>query len=1053
MLRPIVLLSAILAFAPIKIFAKGPEKSPTAVTVVLSSTTPAVAAATVCTGSVKDSIFKFTLTRSGSGTAPANITSISFTTTAPAPAYVATDIVRFQLWYSNTINLLSNAVQVGTDITTTLGAGTHSFTGLNQAVSAGANYFWITMDVAIAANSGSKIQVSAMTTANFTGGSLTSGTTSAGGIQTFGTSPTPFTVTGGGTICSGTCTNIGLSGSDIGTNYVLYLGPSVLAGPIAGTGGPLDFGCMSAAGTYTVLATPTAGCLGFMPGSATITLTPSPTMIIGSDTTVCLGATTANFSYSGAANSPDKYDIIWTPLNAGFSNVFNASVPASPIPIAINGAGPAGTYNFTLRIKNTGTGCYTDYTYPNIIINPSLTGCATYTAPSDGAVGILASGGTILTWNAVAGATGYDVYLQSGSNPPTTLVSSNQPGTTYATGGLLPTTTYYWKVVPRNSCGGASGCSTVWSFTTGSAAACITHTTQSDFSAGINNNTRTDTLPGSVVLQTYISPGLDQEQITSGGTGYTVTNSQYIAQTFIPGISGKLTAVNVEFSSAGNGSCNLQIYNTSGGIPTTPIAGASTPLTFYGGTGFQLATFTTPPCLTAGTQYAIVCYNNVSGSIGTWNQFCVPNPTCNPYANGSTVMSTDGGSTWTTKGTDAVFQTYMSTYAYSTSGTYESPIIDAGGSADWTTFSWNASVPAGTTLNYQIWAGNNPSGPFLFVGPSGTGGTFFTVNPSSLDAGSPGPPYSFTYGKRYLKYKAYLSTTVPSGTGGCTSGSTPTINDVTVCYNVLPSCSAPTIQASNIFFSNVSASQVDVSWTIGNGQKRMVKVKRITDPAFTSPANGTDPIANSVYSGAGEQVVFNGTGNSATVTGLNPSSTYVFEVYEANCSGSNVAWLNTTATNNPGTITPYVQVCPNGTIKIGSNLSGTTYQWQESTDSITYNNISNGANYSGATTDTLTLINIPSSWYGNLYRCVVNGSYSFTFPIKITNYWTGAVDNTWENPANWSCGTVPDGYTDVFVNAGAVIVLNSNTSIGSLTLNPGASFTVNPPYTLTILGH
>jgi hypothetical protein len=98
-----------------------------------------------------------------------------------------------------------------------------------------------------------------------------------------------------------------------------------------------------------------------------------------------------------------------------------------------------------------------------VVSAPQAPSCAASpTAPLDEAtnVGLTQQ----LSWPAVSGATGYDVYFGT-SNPATTLVSSNQIGTTYNPGTLDGTTTYYWSIVPRNSVGPASGCAT-WSFTT-----------------------------------------------------------------------------------------------------------------------------------------------------------------------------------------------------------------------------------------------------------------------------------------------------------------------------------------------------------------------------------------------------------------------------------------------------------------------------------------------------------------------------------------------------------------------------------------------------------
>ena len=91
--------------------------------------------------------------------------------------------------------------------------------------------------------------------------------------------------------------------------------------------------------------------------------------------------------------------------------------------------------------------------------------CATLSSPANGATN-LAYLSVPLSWTAPSsGATvdSYDVYLDK--NPdPTTLVT-NVTGTTYTAANLDASSTYYWKVVPKNSAGSATGC-TVYSFTT-----------------------------------------------------------------------------------------------------------------------------------------------------------------------------------------------------------------------------------------------------------------------------------------------------------------------------------------------------------------------------------------------------------------------------------------------------------------------------------------------------------------------------------------------------------------------------------------------------------
>ncbi|MEI6881264.1 MAG: hypothetical protein WCK82_08040, partial [Bacteroidota bacterium] len=67
----------------------------------------------------------------------------------------------------------------------------------------------------------------------------------------------------------------------------------------------------------------------------------------------------------------------------------------------------------------------------------------------------------VLSWLTANGATGYDVYLDAGTGTASTLVSSNQVGTSYTTSSL-GLGNYTWRVVPTNANGGVS--SPDWSF-------------------------------------------------------------------------------------------------------------------------------------------------------------------------------------------------------------------------------------------------------------------------------------------------------------------------------------------------------------------------------------------------------------------------------------------------------------------------------------------------------------------------------------------------------------------------------------------------------------
>jgi hypothetical protein len=92
--------------------------------------------------------------------------------------------------------------------------------------------------------------------------------------------PAVYTVTGGGHYCTGdTGTHVTLSGSALGINYRLYNGGTPVGTVVAGTGTGIDFGLMTAAGTYTaVAADATTGCTSNMAAAVAITIDPLPTV-------------------------------------------------------------------------------------------------------------------------------------------------------------------------------------------------------------------------------------------------------------------------------------------------------------------------------------------------------------------------------------------------------------------------------------------------------------------------------------------------------------------------------------------------------------------------------------------------------------------------------------------------------------------------------------------------------------------------------------------------------------------------------------------------------
>ena len=203
------------------------------------------------------------------------------------------------------------------------------------------------------------------------------------------------------------------------------------------------------------------------------------------------------------------------------------------------------------------------------------------------------------------------------------------------------------------------------------------------------------------------------------------------------------------------------------------------------------------------------------------------------------------------------------------------------------------------------------------------------------------------------------------------------------------------------------------------------------------------------------------TGTSAVSFGATPAASFTVvsdTVITATTGTGSSGYVFVTNNNITDSLSGFIylnqqrlQLCPPlASSSIVSNISGTNYQWQVSINNgNSFANISNSTNYNGVTTGTLQLINLPSSFNGNIYRCVVNGANSDLKKIQFVNTWTGAVNTLWSNAGNWSCSVLPDANTDVIVNNGTVL-LNANGICRSISLAPGTVFTAGTGSRLTV---
>ena len=129
------------------------------------------------------------------------------------------------------------------------------------------------------------------------------------------------------------------------------------------------------------------------------------------------------------------------------------------------------------------------------------------------------------------------------------------------------------------------------------------------------------------------------------------------------------------------------------------------------------------------------------------------------------------------------------------SGNLESSTFDTGAAADFFDISWEpASQPVGAgadSVKMQVATSDDEDGPWSFTGPDGTAGTFYTLSDRNI--------HSSNNGKRYFRYKVYLST--------ADTLTTPTVSDIA--FTFTSSCAPP----GQVLFNNLSAGTYDITVT------------------------------------------------------------------------------------------------------------------------------------------------------------------------------------------------------------------------------------------------
>lgn len=243
-------------------------------------------------------------------------------------------------------------------------------------------------------------------------------------------------------------------------------------------------------------------------------------------------------------------------------------------------------------------------------ITPNIPSCAIISSPANDADSMPRN--TTISWSSSGNTSSYDVYFGTSPNPP---FINNRTTTTYNPGTLLGSTSYYWKIVAKNSYGSAIGCST-WTFNTNSGLpTCTINPSPIDNSL---NTAYQPTLgwtasPGATRYRVYLGtttnpPLIDSTTtITYTANSVLLPNTQYYWRIAPKGSYEYRNGCSINrFTTWGGCSSNYSPANDSIGLPTyLTLSWTSVPTTikYY----LYIGTSPNPPLYdsTANTSYYI----------------------------------------------------------------------------------------------------------------------------------------------------------------------------------------------------------------------------------------------------------------------------------------------------------------------------------------------------------------------------------------------------------------------------------------------------------------
>jgi hypothetical protein len=670
------------------------------------------------------------------------------------------------------------------------------------------------------------------------------------------------------------------------------------------------------------------------------------------------------------------------------------------------------------------TGCESSPRTPvNVVVNGGITPpvCSTGPTPNDGTIAVCPVA-TTLSWGtstaSCQAATSYKLFFGTDA-AATNIINGLNVGdvTSYNVGNLTGNTMYYWKVVPTNSAGDASGC-TVWTFTT---AANPGATCAGILGTGVINVPFLPWSSGAGTTAGAVNDLTSTNMVTCGSTSYTTGEDQVFI--FTPTTSGNIT---ITLTSTGT-STGLMLYD---GCPLAAGSCGATPGSCIGYAQSSTGNKTLTSCVTAGVTYYLVLDSYASPANNPYSDLYITAPfgTGVPAndlpCNATTMLAGDltpGDNTCSAgSGEPAAPSCWTNGLINTVWFKFQAP---ASGTA-------KIKTMVGTLLNTQIAVYSGTCGSTMAYvacndNVAACGSSSYYNSELSLSGLTPGAWY-------YIVVDGYSDLT---GTFSIVwvDGSTPwPLVPGQDCAAEVPVC-AQTFTIGNPGYQAVGNNcDFGTDYCLLSGERGSawyeIKVNANGNLMFTLEPNDVVPAI----------------GTAGTVT--DDGTDYDFAIWKKTGSGA-----VTCAQILSGAATPlacnYSYIGITGLYTGGNTPPGNAYT----------NHTYTAGSYDAAFEPPLTVTAGETYWlvisnFSNSLSGVTinftNSTNGFNFNVPNPLIWTGGAANTdWFNPLNWgNCSQIPDTNINCVIAASSVYqpVINApNARCKSITINPGASLSIS----------